>query len=884
VGEKGDVIKKDIIVVSHTHWDREWYLTFQEYRIRFLKIIRKLEELFEKHGKFNCFVLDGQTSLIEDLLEVHPEKENVIKKLVSEGKLIIGPLYTQPDEVLVSGESLIRNLLIGHRISKRFGKVMKVGYFPDTFGHIPQMPQILKGFNIDSFVFMRGLGDEGEELGREFIWEAPDGSQVIAIHLREGYCNANMLGVSNPYRWEAWEAPDGWKSFFLEIYYKDEVKADPEKAYKRFIDIVKRASVTAVTNTILLMNGCDHMPPQEDLPKIIEHFRKKGFNIIHGRLEDYIKKVRAHRSALKIYRGEMRGARYHPILAGVLSTRVYLKQLNHRAELLLEKYAEPLSTIAMIHGYPYPAKLLEKAWKLVLQNQAHDSIYGSGIDPLHLENEVRFLQAIAIASNVAYEAARFLVSLFYRKEEGRGILVFNPLSWERSSYITFLSTDLKPDKKYYLIDSEGSRILLEPLEPWGPAYRWGFMAENLPSLGLKTYSLVEADTVEEPERKVRACENQIENEFFRVKADPERGGVLEILDKENGYILKDINLFIDEGDAGDEYNYSPPVKGDLKIRSTAFRAKVTCSSTQYTATLRIQFDMEVPRKIVGQQRSMEKVKLPVQVEVKLYRGVRRIDFKVKVDNVAEDHRFRVVFPTGIKTSYFYTDSPFYVIKREIKTCYQKREWVEAPPTTYPMSSWIDVTDGKRGVMVVTRGLHEVEVSSGEEATIFLTLFRSVGWLSRNDLIVRRGHAGPPIPTPGAQCKRELVFEYTLIPHCGTWKEAFTIAQEYIAPPLTLTTSFDLNPTSKSLLKVSSREIVLTALKKHEYSDLIIARFCNMQGEKAVGQIQLGFDAKNGWITDLNEKPLTSVNIVDNTINFSVKPWKIITFLIERWDR
>ena len=171
----------NIIIVPETHWDREWYLPFQEFRARLVIMMDKLLNILKTDPNYKNFTFDSQTIPIEDYLEVRPEKEEEIKEFVKQGRLSIGPMYVLPDEFLVSGESLIRNLMIGHQISRKFGRVMKAGYIPDPFGHIAQLPQIIQGFEIPSVLFWRGFGNEFEEnnLNMEFIWNAPGNATSI---------------------------------------------------------------------------------------------------------------------------------------------------------------------------------------------------------------------------------------------------------------------------------------------------------------------------------------------------------------------------------------------------------------------------------------------------------------------------------------------------------------------------------------------------------------------------------------------------------------------------------------------------------------------------------------------------------------------------------
>ena len=873
------------IVVSHTHWDREWYLTFQEYRLRLLRVIDKVIDLLLRNPKFKYFTLDGQTSAIEDYLELRPEKEELVRKLVTEGRLLIGPWYTQSDESIVSPESLVRNLLIGHRIAKSYGKVMKVGYLPDTFGHTSQLPQILRGFGIDNFIFMRGVGDEFDGIEIEFIYEAPDGSRVLSCYLMRGYCNANMLGVENPYRGKLWRSPDGWNTVFLDIYYT-EPKHDMEKAYKRIKEMVDLISSRSVTGLVLLMNGCDHQPPQGDIPSIIEFVNShdRELFLYHGTLEEYVKSLREVKEKLKVFRGELRGAKRYPLLVGVLSNRIYLKQLNYRSQVILENYAEPISTLSYILGSKYPSRELLKAWKELLRNHAHDSIYGCGIDQVHLENEVRFYRVIGIGSNIAYEFAQEICKKIRPNEDGvLRLLVFNPLNWKRTDYIRAVLPIPKGD--YVLVDPEGEEYpvhIVREIDTMGGGIDVVFTVKNVPPIGYKVLNLVEKKS--KPSSSLKAGENWIENEYFRVYADPEKGGALTVLDKTTGFVLKDLNVFIDEGDAGDEYNYSPPKEEDMVVESSEFKADVKSRLELSRVLLTAHINMEIPRALEGQRRSKELVDMPIKVEVSLYPGVRRIDVSVEVDNKARDHRFRVKFPTPLMTEVSYADSHFYVVERPIEPVSKGVNWVERPPTTHPQLHWVEITDGKYALMIANRGLPEYEVRREPGATIYLTLFRAVGWLSRDDLLTRKGHAGPHIPTPGAQCIRKMRFEYSIIPHHSTWSEfkAYKLAREFAIPLfyVPFQRSKGSLPEEMEFIRIKPDNLIVTALKKSEDNENIVLRFYNILGETTNAEIFINFDFKEVWLANLNEEPINRLRTENRSVKLEVGPHKIVTLMIK----
>lgn len=875
-------------VISHTHWDREWYLTFQEYRMRLVKVLDRVIKYLKEEPEFKHFMLDGQTSALEDYLEVRNNVKEEIRELVARGKLLVGPWFTQPDEALASSEALVRNLLIGHRIAEQFGRVMKVGYLPDTFGHVAQIPQILRGFNIDNVVFMRGLGDEGEKLGFEFIWKAPNGDKVTAIHLINGYCNANMIGAKlATYSAQIWEAPIGWKSVFLDLYYS-EPDVDPEEAIKRMEQMAEKILPTTKSRILLLMNGCDHMPPQRGITKVIREANNSGkFELKHSTLEEYISEVKKFQDKMLEHEGELRGARFHPLLASSISSRMYLKQMNYQAQAILEKYAEPLATIAKMYGFEYPAILLLEAWKEILRNHAHDSIYGTGIDPLHKENETRFLRAIEIGTNVAYDSIRFLSNLLNFEEDKHAVtslLVFNPHPY----YLTEKVSAFLPIERgsYKCIDEKGNEVkaIAENEESyWITGNKLEFIAKDIPPLGFKLFRVYNATS------KVEKSNNEpfvIENEYFRIFADPRKGGMLKIEDKENGKVLEGLNIFVDDGDVGDEYNYSPPKEFNKIITSEESEASIEVLRSEVKQTFLIKTVMKIPKCAEGQKRSSELVEIPINVLVDLFKGKRRIDVKVSLENVAEDHRLRVKFSSGLKAEYSYADSQFYVQKRSIRPLSEGRNWVELPPTTHPQLSWVDVNDENYGLMIASKGLPEYEVKEEKGATIYITLFRAVGWLSRGDLATRKGHAGPQIATPEAQCKRRFVFEYSIIPHKGNWfdSRAYKEAYGFVYPPLYVVPVKGNMETKQSLLasylKLEPDSLVLTAFKKAEDTEWIVTRFFNISGESVDAKIITGFSFKEAWKANLNEEPLTKVADSGREVKVNVKPHEIVTIIFK----
>ncbi|HEX4713555.1 MAG TPA: glycoside hydrolase family 38 C-terminal domain-containing protein [Ktedonobacteraceae bacterium] len=370
----------NLLVVPHTHWDREWHQTFQQFRMRLVKCVNHLLNILDTDPNFTYFMLDGQTIILDDYLEIHPEEAEHLLNYVRAGRLLIGPWYVQPDEFLVGGEAIIRNFLLGTRQAAPYGGAMLVGYVPDCFGHIAQLPQILQGFGIESTVFWRGIDPAAEE--SEFWWAAPDGSRILGVYLdgELGYSNARELPL------------------------------DPALLIKRVEHLVTHHSPRATTSTLLLMNGSDHLEPQAGLPAALATANAslvaQGLQLTIGTLPQYIQAVRDAAPEIATLSGEMRSSHVAHLLPGVLSTRMWIKQRNTACEELLTRWAEPLNAWAWALGGRYPSGLLAAAWRLLLQNQPHDSICGTSIDQVHREMEARYDQCEQIVTRLIQDALR----------------------------------------------------------------------------------------------------------------------------------------------------------------------------------------------------------------------------------------------------------------------------------------------------------------------------------------------------------------------------------------------------------------------------------------------------------------------------------------------
>jgi alpha-mannosidase len=352
-----------LFVVPHTHWDREWYLPFEAFQLRLAAVVDELVEVLESDPSFASFTLDGQAIVLEDYLDARPEQEARLRALLAAGRVEVGPSYVLPDELLVGGESLVRNLLIGRAVCERFGAPPSpVGYLPDSFGHPLQLPQILAGFGIESFVFSRGMGDELEELGAVFRWRGPEGSEVLACQQLPNYGN------------------------FGHVTDAADAQARIEAIVEQFAGPLERTG----GREMLLCAGDDHLPVRRDLPILCAELaaRLPATEIRIARYSDYVDAV--GRPDLPVHTGELLGSRVQNILRGVNSARLYLKQANERAERRLLD-AETLSALHSLRtGEPFPVSDFRLAWRQLLRCQPHDSICGCSCDEVHRDMLVRY--------------------------------------------------------------------------------------------------------------------------------------------------------------------------------------------------------------------------------------------------------------------------------------------------------------------------------------------------------------------------------------------------------------------------------------------------------------------------------------------------------------
>ncbi|MBP5093497.1 MAG: hypothetical protein J6332_05560 [Abditibacteriota bacterium] len=861
-------------VISHTHWDREWYLPFQNFRMRLVDAVDKLLDILDNDPTYTSFNFDGQTIVLEDYLEIHPEKEAKLAKYIKEGRIIVGPWYQLCDEYLVSGESLVRTLLVGHQIAEKYGKPMKVGYLADNFGNVSQMPQILRGFDIDCCIFGRGRDCRGENKMMEFIWRSPDGSEVFTSQLAFWYNNAERFPFGT------------------------------DEAVKYTENLVKKMAPYSAVDALLLMNGVDHFEVQKTLPDIIRRVnpKLKNYKLVQSTLADYIKDakdyVEKNKVELEVVDTEMRHDRATAYgLSGTLTSRLYLKRANAECQTLIEKQTEPLQTFCYMLGEEYPGDYMMYLWKLLMHNHPHDSICGCSVDAVHDQMMTRFAETNQVAEDLRDRA---LVKIASRIDvEGENIMVYNAMAVPVTDYVS-APVDMAPFEggaDFVITDPDGNKVNAV-IEDWGdhqnpvlhgerlpkstPVRRIhvDFLAENVPPCGYKVYKIEKGKSA--PAGENLGHDTIIENEYLRLAWD---GKGLNLARLENGKVMKeykDIAKYEDWGDCGDEYAVGI-IEGSRVVGMTDVKAFIT-TNNPVAATLRVEGSLRVPEKMIDEKtRSENVVDCIIYTDYTIHKGVPRVDVKVKLFNNARDHRIRVLFPTDLKTSVSHSGGKFDVVTRPM----------EPPFELCPMDKWVDLNDRKEGLCIITKGLPEYEIYKNENNTIAVTLLRSID---------RLGVVGSPTVS-GALCMGMQDMEYSIYPHGGDCNDASVWRQgELFNAPLTAykiggnTRGEDMNDIvgedpskrivpEKTLGKAHSfvnfeGDVVVTAVKKSDRSDMVVVRFWNPldREQKYVSVTVPG--AKSARMLNLNEESMGDMPCEKGKTTFSVGAREIVTLGFE----
>jgi len=788
-------MKKKVFVISHSHWDREWYMGYEHHHMRLVQLMDDLLDLFKRDPEFNSFHLDGQTIILDDYLQVRPEREAEVRALVEQGKLRVGPFYILQDDFLISGEANARDMLIGNQDSKKWGKPVDLGYFPDTFGNMGQTAQMLKLADLKYAAFGRGVKPTGlnnqvfdnekyTSQYSEMWWNGPDDSKVLSILFANWYSNGN------------------------------EIPVDKDAAKKYWAEKLADAEKYASTDNLLMMNGVDHEPVQQDVIEALKVAQElyPDYEFIHSNFDDYLAAVaESIPEDLGSVDGELTSQETDGwyTLANTASSRIYLKQANTKVERQLENVAEPLATMAYDQEKAdYPHDQLRYAWKTLLQNNPHDSICGCSVDEVHREMMTRFEKSQEVGQFVAKEALDTISSQIDTTifpDDSKPFVLINTNGYKKSELKTVeiewdraLFADGRPDSQFEkmkaaeqalpaleVVNSKGERV---PFNLIGTEVRFGYdlpktkfripymalyvtvqVNMSMPAFAWETLALIKADSEQLPSEEPTIFDetnNVLENDYLKVTV--KQDGSLDILDKKTNHEYNDQLILEDTGDIGNEYIYRQSADQKTILSSDNPAAVKVISNDTLGAEVALIQTMDLPvsadeRLAYEQQaviditnrvanRSEKTVPVTFTTTITMSKDSDQLNFETSFNNKVKDHRVRVLFKTDLKADKHTAESIYEVVERSNKV----NETWQNPTNPQHEQAFVNIHDDKNGVTVGNFGLNEYEILP-EDNTIAITLLRCTGEM---------GDWGY-FETPEAQCLGEYSGKYSLSFHDGS---------------------------------------------------------------------------------------------------------------------
>ena len=888
-------MKRKVHVVPHSHWDREWYFTTSRSKVYLMKDLKDVLDTLESNPDFKYFMVDAQGSLLDDYIKWMPQDKDRITKLVKEKKLVIGPWYTQTDQLVISGESIVRNMYYGMKRCETFGGYMNVGYVPDSFGQSGNMPQIYKEFGIDDTLFWRGVSDDMVN-HTDYNWRGDDGSVVFTTQIPFGY----YIGGNIP------EDPEQSEEFWQK-------------------ECFEKAGGRSATKHIYFPNGFDQAPIRTNLPEIIKERNEKDpeNEYVISCIEDYIKDVKSENPELEEVSGELVIAKHMRIHKSIFSSRSDLKVMNTQIQNYVTNVMEPLLTLSYNLGNDYPHEAVGEIWKLLFENAAHDSIGSCISDTANEDVYVRYKQARDIAVNLVELHSR-LIATSVKNDAEMTFTLINTLPQKRND--TVVIKTYIPGGNFAILDEKGNKVdytviesrdltdyVLSQTIKLDPSRKFyvpsqvleatiAIKTSDVPAFGYVQYTLdTKGNSAKNLEKK-----NTLENEFYAINV--EEDGSLTITDKENNVTYKNQGVLVENGDDGDSFNYSPPRK-DLEVFSNKSECSVEVSGSDIYDQAVIKFNMVVPKDLEERAEGKVSVNLPITMTVALRKDSKVIDFNVHVDNKGLSHRLCVLFDSQIVSSFNYADEQFGSIKRpnyyekEMKLYMASAEnktekkagvqelanwandqstWQEPPISIEPTQSYVSLTDGKQGIAVIPQGVREYEVL--DDHMIRLTLFRTYGFMGKENLIYRPGRASGEriIETPAAQLLKEMDFAFGFTTYASDINEANvdTLAKAYNTNIEVYTYAEFLNgrlifsqreiegtKESRYSLFETENKLVVSAMKKAEDNDGYIIRLFNGKNHENISDtIKFNFDVKEAYYTNLREEKTEDIKVENNTIN------------------
>ncbi|MER5198712.1 glycoside hydrolase family 38 N-terminal domain-containing protein [Streptomyces sp. NPDC002755] len=903
------------VFVPHFHWDREWYEPYQVFRHRLVAALDSVLETAEANPDFR-FTVDGQMAAIEDYLEMRPDHRERLAALVADGRLAVGPWLILLDEFLCSGETIVRNLQMGWAAAAELGGAMPVGYLPDMFGHIAQMPQILARAGIRHAALWRGV--PGAVDGHAFRWRAPDGSEVRTEFLFDGYDNGlDVLLV-------------------------------PDRVGRALGEYAEMTAERWGGDSVLAMAGTDHDAPDPRLADWLRRASGEGRAITMATLDEYLREhVRDEVSA--VVTGELRSHVRGNILPGVLSVRLGLKQRMAVAERTVD-HAERMNALwSRRDDTPF----LALAWHKIIESTAHDSVVGSGTDETCDQVAARLAEAAqtarAVRDAALAEAAAPVPS--------DGHLVANPLPFDRTALVEVdvvapnegaAPVAVGPDGRTHPVQlvseaptvlgdermdaSQLERVLrrihrrelfgrlidryeltpgalvfhLAEVPADGPfdlltlrlevaaaaaahpgEWRVLTLAEaratalvrvRVPASGLAGFR-VEASgpacaTAPSPP-PATATDRTLANGLVEVTVAAD--GTLDLTGPD-GTVLYGVGRLVDGGDRGDSYNYAPPAQDVLVSEPTEITVELL-ETGPLRSRLRVTRVYAWPAALSDDRdvRAGRTVATPVETLVEVRAGEPFVRVSTSFLNRSADHRlrFHVPLPEPVTTSA--AAGQFAVTERGLTA---EGGWGEYPLPTFPAGTF--VTAGAATVLLD----HSVEyelVGDGRELAV--TLLRAIGSISVNLHPLRDEPAASEIPVPGAQdLGMRIENRFAVVPSAAGWQgaHAVALAEEFRNDVLVTRGTAPGGtplPPDRAGLRVEGEDVLVSGVRRvddDERGPGTEVRLAAMSDTASTVRVTGTFTEVT--TVDLLGRPLSRTRVADD-LRLALGPWEIRTVVL-----
>ena len=896
--------KTKYYIISHTHWDREWYEEFQEYRARLVRFMDDLLNVLESDPEYRCFHLDGQTIVLDDYLKIRPQNRDRLLRLIRERRILIGPWYVMPDSFLVSGESLVRNLEKGIGICRGLGvEPMLCGYVPDLFGHNSQFPQILNGFGIDTAVLFRGIADFPKDT---FLWEGADGSRVTTFKMdRERAYSNFFFAVRWPYAGRAMDRDD---------------------QAKRMRALMERMEETATSSVRLLMDGVDHIDAEPEVPALLSAFARAfpDAEFYHASLEEYIAAVRQAAPQLDIVQGSLNhiGKRgmINLLLKIVLSSLVHLKQTNDRLETCLTRRVEPLHTFLGLAERVYGIRpsqndignkgdFIKEAWELLMQNHPHDSICGCSITEVHEDTEYRFRQTDAICRTLLKNMGEYLCASVATAEgagkDGAVLIVNSGQDAVNELVPVELCVPADNQNHFEFFNAEGEQVPVQILgmhhslshsyplrelitfKPWAVLH--AVVPLSVPANGYTTLTYNNRKTPALPDGAYcneKFCPPSRLSGSLRkaprvfdtgpLEVTFQSDGTMDVLVQSGGVCFRKLLAFEDTGDIGDGYNYTRPRFDSQSISSYAdFSIE---ADGPFAAVVKIITHMRLPERIDPSdslRRSPQTLEQDITSYVTLLKGSAQLQIRTVIENRCLNHRMRALFPTGLATDVYYTKTPFAMTKWDVLFS----GWEDANEMetfVRPSQGVVYMADSRASFALFSKGLYEVSVSQDLSRTVELTLFRS----TTSEVA---GHTG----TMG-HMRRTMEFELCLsFSECVTPGQACVRGENWRAGlyslpsalhdgALPMQLSFLRVETEKGAAALSSCTNQVVYGRDGTEMQACVVRLYDVSGEGSSGRIILSGPLHDAFYVNLDGRYIADAHLAGGAVAFEAGSCAVVS--------